>query len=115
MAVLPMVDLLICVSWTTLAAGTLLKVGNVVFAKAWALLGFAPMDLLAISVSMLIFAIALTGRQWLKANENAAPAARRANSTLDAYDEVRREEVEQRDAPQGAPLQQGWEARPLER
>lgn len=112
MAVLPIVDLLILFSWTTLAAGALLKVGNVVFSKAWTLLGFDPMDLLAISVSMLIFSIALIGRQWLKANENAAPAARRANSTLDAYDEVRREEAQFADALQGGSSQQSWETRP---
>ena len=115
MAVLPIVDLMILFSWTTLAAGALLKVANVVFSKAWDLLGFAPLDLLMISVSMLIFAIALIGRQWLKANENAIPAARRANTTLDAYDEVRREEA-RRDAPAPEPAApSGWETRPLER
>ena len=114
MPVLPIVDLLILFSWTTLAAGALLKVANVVFSRAWKLIGFDPMDLLAISVSMLVFAIALIGRQWLKANENAMPAERRRDSTLDAYEQLREEQREGVGANSSQPLPQGWETRPMD-
>ena len=115
MAVLPIVDLMILFSWTTLAAGALLKTTNVIFSKNWDLLGFAPLDLLMISVSMLIFAIALIGRQWLKANENVISATRRANATLDAYDEVRGDETRRERTAHQASVQPAWETRPLER
>ena len=120
MTVLPIVDLLILFSWTTLAAGALLKVVNVTFSRAYTLVGFDPIDLLAISVSMLVFAIALIGRQWLKINEQAMPAAKRANHTLDAYDELRRDNgdatVPASTAGSSASAQprQAWETRPLD-
>ena len=89
MPILPLVDLLILFASWILAFGALLKLYNVVWSQSAAPLGFAPLDLLLISVSMLVFAIALIGRQWLKANESSMLAGQRASTTLDAYREAR--------------------------
>ena len=57
MPILPIIDLLILVAWTALAAGGVLKLVNLAFAQSFMLLGFAPLDLLIIAAVLLVFAL----------------------------------------------------------
>jgi hypothetical protein len=93
MPILPIIDLLILLAWTTLAAGAALKLINLALAKYWTLLGFAPFDLLMITGVLLVFALTLVGRTWVKANDPGVLAARRADATRDAYAELRPESL----------------------
>ena len=128
MPILPLVDLVILFASVILGLGAVLKLYNVVWVASAAPLGFSPLDLLLIAVAMLVFALALVGRQWLKANEQAA-AGQRASSTLDAYREARMTagdgdprtphatpSVGASALPtRGAEAPAGWETRPLGR
>ena len=110
MPILPIIDLLILLAWTSLAAGAVLKLVNLAFAQYWTLLGFAPLDLLMITSVLLVFALTLVGRTWVKSNEPGVLASRRADATRDAYAELRPESApEPLPAPQAA-----WQQRSLE-
>jgi len=111
--ILPIIDLLILLAWTSLAAGGALKLVNVVFSKFWTLLGFAPFDFFLIAGVLLVFALTLVGRTWVKANEPAVLAAKRADATREAYAELRPEAAasEQERPAAGA---SGWRQRSLD-
>jgi hypothetical protein len=115
MPILPVIDLLILLAWTTLAAGAALKVINLALAKYWTLFGFAPFDLLMITGVLLVFALTLVGRTWVKANDPGVLAARRAEATRDAYAELRPKPPapEQREGPEPA-TGGGWQQRRLD-
>ena len=89
MPILPIIDLLILLAWTSLAAGGVLKLVNIVFSQFWTLLGFAPFDFFMISAVLLVFALTLVGRTWVKANEPGLLAAKRAAAAREAYAELR--------------------------
>jgi len=89
MPILPIIDLLILLAWTSLAAGGALKLVNIVFSKFWTLLGFAPFDFFMITAVLLVFALTLVARTWVKANDPAILAGRRADSTREAYADLR--------------------------
>jgi len=86
---LPMIDLLILLAWTSLAAGGMLKFVNLVFSKAWSLLGLAPFDFFMISGVLLVFALTLVGRTWVKLNDPGGRPVQRAEATNAAYAELR--------------------------
>lgn len=94
MPLLPIIDLLILLAWTSLAAGGLLKFVNLAFSKYWTLLGLSPFDFFMIGAVMLIFALALVGRSWVKLNDPGVRSEQRAERTRAAYSEVRREAPE---------------------
>ena len=110
MPILPIIDLLILLAWTTLAAGGALKLVNVALARYWTLLGFAPFDLLMISAVLLVFALTLVGRTWVKANDPALLAAQRADATREAYAELVAENGRGEPAQQSTPT---WQNRQL--
>jgi len=83
--ILPFIDALILMAWTTLAIGGVLKVVNTTFGVHWQLLGFAPSDLLVVGLTLLVFSLALIGRTWVKQNDPGVVAERRKSSTLEAY------------------------------
>ena len=112
MPILPIIDLLILLAWTSLAAGASLKLVNLAFAKYWTLMGFAPFDLLMITGVLLVFALTLVGRTWVKVNEPSVLAAKRADATRDAYAELTTEPSEPRPAP-AQPA--AWQQRSLDR
>ena len=112
MPILPIIDLLILLAWTSLAAGGVLKLVNVVFTKFWTLLGFAPFDLFLISSVLLVFALTLVGRTWVKANEPALLAAKRADATREAYAELRPEAEASEQEPSSGVA--GWQQRSLD-
>ncbi|MEE2663116.1 MAG: hypothetical protein VX681_03285 [Myxococcota bacterium] len=89
MPILPIIDLLILLAWTSLAAGAALKLVNIVFSRFWTLLGFAPLDFFMITAVLLVFALTLVARTWVKANDPAVLAARRADATREAYADLR--------------------------
>jgi hypothetical protein len=86
---LPMIDLLILLAWTSLAAGGMLKFVNLVFSKAWSLLGLAPFDFFMIAGVLLVFALTLVGRTWVKLNDPGVRPVQRAEATKAAYSELR--------------------------
>ena len=92
MPILPLIDLLILLSWTTLIAGGLLKAVNLVFSEHFELLGLTSMDLLTMALAMLVFALALIGRTWVKLHEPGVLAGQRRNQTLEAYERMQRQE-----------------------
>ena len=110
MPILPIIDLLILVAWTMLAAGGALKLANVAFARYWTLFGLAPLDLLTISGVLLVFALTLVGRTWVKANDPAVLAAQRADATREAYAELRGENGE---APAVQEPTSSWQTRQI--
>ena len=116
MPILPIIDLLILLAWTALAAGTILKLANLAFAKYWTLLGFAPFDFLMMTGVLLVFALTLVGRTWVKANDPVVLAARRAEATRDAYADLRPEAAAEvsEPSPARAAAAQTWQQRSLD-
>ncbi len=74
--ILPIVDLLILVGWSTLFAGALLKMIYLSTSYRPTLLGMTPMDCVMVAGVMLLFAVALAARTWVKANEPGILARR---------------------------------------
>lgn len=77
MPVLPLIDLLILVGWTSLMTGCLLKVIHLTTHLRPKLLGMGPADLIIAAGVMLLFALTLAARTWVKLNEPRLLAARR--------------------------------------
>lgn len=109
MPLLPIIDLLILLAWTSLAAGGLLKFVNLAFSKYWTLLGLAPLDFLMCAGVLLLFALTLVGRSWVKLYDPGVRSEQRAEATRAAYSEVRRE------SPEPPSLDDDiWKARPFD-
>lgn len=77
MPVLPLIDLLILLGWTSLSIGAVLKVIYVSTSYRPTFVGLAPFDLLLVAGCALLFAVALAARTWVKAHEPGVLAARR--------------------------------------
>jgi len=77
MPVLPVMDLLILVGWTSLSIGAVLKAIYVSTSYRPTFLGLTPLDLLLVAGCSLLFAVALAARTWVRANEPGLLAARR--------------------------------------
>ena len=109
MLILPLIDLLIILGWTTLSIGAVLKAIYVTTSYRPQLLGLSPMDCAIASAIFLLFAVALAARTWVKLNEGQLVAARRslrANGGVDASQlngerAARAESV----SPEAAPLE----------
>lgn len=87
MLVLPLIDLLILCGWTVLSIGAVLKVVYVTTSYRPLLLGLSPMDCAIAAAVLLLFAVALAARTWVKLNEALLVAARRslrAGGVIDA-------------------------------
>ncbi len=69
MPVLPLVDLLILVAWTSLIWAALHKALWAALAMNFRVLGMGPFDFVVIAGVSLLFALALAARVWVKANE----------------------------------------------
>jgi hypothetical protein len=98
MPILPIVDLLILMAWTSLFGACALKAIRVTTSYHPSLLGMGSMDLVIVSAVLLLFALTLTARSWLKKQEFGGASAReRASETLEAYSalqvEMRRSEA----------------------
>jgi hypothetical protein len=68
--VLPLIDLLILVSWTSLVWAFVHKGLWLALASSFTVLGLTPYDFVLGSGVCLLFALALAARVWVKANES---------------------------------------------
>lgn len=85
MPVLPIIDLLILLGWTTLAAGGLLKAIYIATSYRPTFLSLTPSDLLLVALAFLGLALTLAARTWVRLNEPRLTANRRAAANADAY------------------------------
>jgi hypothetical protein len=86
MPILPIIDLLILLGWTTLFGAFALKAIHVTTHYRPELFGMGPMDMVITAASFLLFALALAARTWVKSHEDSrANANARVAATLDAY------------------------------
>ena len=83
--VLPLMDLLIVIGWSSLAVGFLLKAIAALTRWQPTILTLSPIDFLLVAVSAFLFAIALAARTWVSEQQPAVLAQRRKQQTLDAY------------------------------
>ena len=90
MPILPIVDLMILMAWTSLLGAFVLKAIRVTTSYDPSLFGLGPMELTFVAAVLLLFALTLTARTWLKERESVGRAARdRAAGTLEAYSALR--------------------------
>lgn len=82
MPVLPMIDLLILMGWTSLSLGGVLKAISVTTSYRPEIMMLGPYELLMLSGICLLFALALAARTWVKANEPEILARQRRVSSL---------------------------------
>jgi len=104
MPILPIVDLMILTAWTSLLGACVLKAIRITTTYNPDLFGMGPMEFTLIAAVLLLFALTLTARTWLKAKEYAAATPRdRAAGTLQAYSAIqsaaRAQSGEGRDSP----------------
>ena len=78
MPVLLIIDLLIFLGGTTLAAGGLLKAIHIATAYRPTLFSLSPSDLLLVALAFLGLALTLAARTWVRLNEPKLIATRRA-------------------------------------
>ncbi len=84
--VLPFIDLLILLGWTTLSIGGVLKAIYVTTSYRPTLIGMGPLDCAIAAGVFLLLSIALAARTWVKLNEPALVAARRSMRARSVYD-----------------------------
>lgn len=102
MPVLPLIDLLILIAWTSLIGATFLKAIALAMARVFTVFGLGPFDFVVISGVSLLFALALAARVWVKANE---PRLLRAQRMAAAAPEVLPDFPDPREVPgRGEPL-----------
>jgi hypothetical protein len=78
--VLPLIDLLILLGWTSLLVGFVVKGISLAMLRNLIFLGLTPFDFLLVAVSFLLFALTLAARTWVKANEPRLVARRHVGS-----------------------------------
>jgi hypothetical protein len=94
MSILPLVDALILLGWSSLVAGGLLKVVYVTTVYRPTIAGLSPIDFLVIAVVALLFALTLAARTWVKAAEPELLRRRRRHYEPGAGDEGLEVELE---------------------
>jgi len=75
--VLPLIDLLILLGWTSLLVGFVLKALSIALSYPLAIFGLAPIDFLLVAGVSLLFALSLAARTWVKVHEPRLVARRR--------------------------------------
>jgi|SRR5690606_7017663 len=95
MPILPLMDALILLGWSSLLTGFLLKAVYITTHYRPTLLGLTPIDFLMVSIVCLLFALTLAARTWVKALEPELLARRRRARALArlAYEEAQSESV----------------------
>ena len=96
MPVLPLIDLLILVAWTSLIWAFVQKGLWLAFATTFTVLGLTPYDFVLGSGICLLFALALAARVWVKSHEpkvihtlHRAGIAPKPNETLPDFPDPR--------------------------
>ena len=74
MPVLPLIDLMVLVAWSSLIIGAVQKTLSIAMGRPLEMAGFTPTDFVTMAVAALLFALTLAARTWVKAYE---PALRR--------------------------------------
>ncbi len=69
MPVLPLIDLLILIAWTSLIGAFVQKGLRLALASSFTVLGLTPYDFVLCSGVCLLLALALAARVWVKAHE----------------------------------------------
>ena len=77
MPVLPVIDLLILLGWTSLLVGFVLKALSIALSYPLSILGLAPIDFLLVAGVLLLFALSLAARTWVRVHEPRLVARRR--------------------------------------
>jgi len=67
--ILPMIDLMILVAWTSLIVAVVQKAIGMALATRATVFGMTPFDFVVVAAVCLLFALALAARVWVKANE----------------------------------------------
>jgi membrane protein implicated in regulation of membrane protease activity len=112
MPVLPIIDLLILLGWTTLAAGGFLKAIHIATSYRPTLFSLAPIDLFYVALAFLGLALTLAARTWVRLNEPQLLVRRsaRVRNGVARGEEAGSGNGEipvNRDAPQAPPA--GWQ------
>ena len=76
--ILPMIDLMILVAWTSLIVAVVQKAIGMALATRATVFGMTPFDFVVVAAVSLLFALALAARVWVKANESRLLRAQRA-------------------------------------
>jgi hypothetical protein len=84
MPVLPMIDLLILMGWTSLALGGVLKAVAITTSYRPEVLTLGPFEFFALSGICLLFALSLAARTWVKANEPEILVKQRRVATMNS-------------------------------
>ena len=77
MPVLPVIDLMILIAWTSLIVAAAQKVIGLALATRPQIFGMGPFDFVLVSGVSLLFALALAARVWVRRAEATAPHAQR--------------------------------------
>jgi len=84
MPILPIIDLLLLMGWTSLFAAVAVKAIHVATTYRPLIFGLGPLDLVIVATVLLIFALALAARTWVKAFEaGILQSSRRTSVALD--------------------------------
>jgi hypothetical protein len=84
--VLPLIDLMILVAWTSMIWAVFHKALWLALATKFTVLGLVPYDFVLLAGVALLFALALAARVWVKAHEPALlRKAERRQDVLDEY------------------------------
>lgn len=78
MPVLPLIDLMVLIAWTSMIIGAVQKTLSIALGRPLSAFGFSPTDFMLIAMAALLFALTLAARTWVRAYE---PALRRARHT----------------------------------
>jgi hypothetical protein len=84
MPVLPFIDLLILSGWSCLAIGAVLKAISATTSYQPLIMSLGPLDFVIVAVVLLLLAVTLAARTWVKLHEPELTAKRRAVNTLHA-------------------------------
>ena len=85
MPILPLIDLMILIAWTSLIVAMVQKTVGVALATRAVVFGMTPFDFVLVAGVSRLFALALAARVWVKANE---PRLLRSQRELAPLDEV---------------------------
>jgi membrane protein implicated in regulation of membrane protease activity len=91
MPILPIIDLLIFSGWTLLFIAFALKAIYLSTSYKPMFFSLGPLELVIMAAVMLLFALTLAARTWVKSHEDKSAAlARRAEATMEAFTNVQR-------------------------
>jgi hypothetical protein len=83
MPILPLIDLMILIAWTSLIVAMVQKAVGMALATRATLFGMSPFDFVLVAGVSLLFALALAARVWVKANEQRLLRGQREPGPLD--------------------------------